>query len=108
MDRLRSRFLILMLLGLVLLPQLYQAVHLVSHHHAAACVEVNVTHFHEKHPDCKLCVHVVPAFFAAAFNDFSVHHSSHTFSFIHHCMDQVVDTTQPFFWHRGPPHFVFV
>jgi hypothetical protein len=107
MKRLRNKLLILILLGMVLVPQLYQAAHLIGHRHDAACNEVNVTHFHEKHPDCKLCVHVVPALFSNLFDEFSVASLGYSSSMVDHYVDQFFEISNSFFWLRGPPHFVF-
>lgn len=107
MVLLRKRILIFLLLGMVLAPQLYQAIHVLGHRHDVACIEINTTHIHQKELECNWCVHVVPGFFTNTFDDFSV--QSNTFDVLlkGHYVDIFTDRLLTFFWLRGPPHMFF-
>lgn len=69
MQVLRNRSLVLFLLMAFSLPQAYSSLHSVCHNHHTACVETDNKHFHEDHPDCQVCDHVLPAIYHVVFSE---------------------------------------
>lgn len=69
MQALRNRLLVLFLLLAFSMPQVYSSLHAACHDHQDACVELNDQHYHEYHPDCNVCDHVLPAIYPVVFSE---------------------------------------
>lgn len=107
MQALRNRWLILVFLMAISLPQVYHSLHFACHDHSAICVEVNNQHFHEYQPNCKVCDHVLPAVYPVVFleADFVLNSNNTTVSSWYNqpatCIHQDLTLL------RGPPGFMF-
>ena len=106
MQVLRNRWLILILLMAVSLPQLYRSFHFACHDHRALCVEVINQHFHEYQPDCKVCDHVLPAIYPYFFSEAGIVLDSNHFLFSLKYYQQVSCIHKDLTLFRGPPGFM--
>jgi hypothetical protein len=107
MQLLRNNNLLLVVFMAFTLPQAYSSFHAVFHEHSELCTEVNNQHFHEYHPDCKVCDHVLPAVYPVVFleADFVLNSNNTTVSSWYNqpatCINQDLTLL------RGPPGFMF-
>ena len=107
MQALRNRSLVLFLLMAFSLPQVYRSVHVACHDHQAACVEVNNQHFHEYHPDCKVCDHVLPVVYPVVFSEAGFVLNSNNTSVSSWYNQPATCIHQDLTLLRGPPGFLF-
>lgn len=56
----RNKFIGTLVFLLFLLPQIYQAIHTLSHSHDFHCEALTEKHYHEGEVECRLCDHVLP------------------------------------------------
>lgn len=105
MHILRSRLLILIVLTAISLPQLYRTVHFACHDHRAVCVEVNNQHFHESHPECKVCDHLLPAINPFVFSEVGFVLDSTPFLFLSNFYQHAPSIPKDLTQFRGPPGF---
>ena len=106
MQVLRNRWLILVFLMAISLPQVYHSLHFACHDHSAICVEVNNQHFHEYQPNCKVCDHVLPIVYPVVFSEsgflLDLKHVSLSCSYY----QQVLCIQKDLTLFRGPPGFM--
>ena len=87
------------------LPQAYSSFHAVFHEHSELCTEVNNHHFHEYHPDCKVCDHLLPTICPFVFSEVGFVLDSTCFLFLSKYYQNAPCIHKDLKQFRGPPGF---